>query len=232
MSYFRHHHDGSAASTSVPSRLGDRLPPLPDGPPFDLLDWYPKYQSCQAYFLGYAQHTTAAQTLAAFLNIKLPFQRTPSPGPPLSGGGASSFRSPSMHQHAQATSLTPYVRRLVATGQDSAGVLHGLFGDDWQSGIGPLHEVERRNFLFSAKSDNWNAVKASYDMSPDETVPFLAPLTTATEAEIAAAERSWSAWMAMQDWMMGPRAPPSAGMNDGSAAATVSSPRVKRENMD
>jgi hypothetical protein len=36
--------------------------------------------------------------------------------------------------------LTPqYLRRLVATGMDFPGVLHGFFGDDWAAGVGPLH---------------------------------------------------------------------------------------------
>jgi len=62
-------------------------------------------------------------------------------------------------------------------------------------------------------------VKQSYDMSPEETVPFLGPLREASEKEIQAAEAGWSEWLAMQDWMLGPRAP-----------ETMSSPaRVRRE---
>jgi hypothetical protein len=103
--------------------------------------------------------------------------------------------------------LLPYVRRLVATGFDGTPILHGFFGDDWPDGIGPFHEVERRNFLFAAKSDNWLKVKNSYDMADGQTVPFLRPLQHVTEKEIQAAESTWSEWLAMQDWMLGPRAP-------------------------
>jgi hypothetical protein len=120
--------------------------------------------------------------------------------------------------HAEAVSLIPYIRRLVATGNDTVGILHGFFGDDWVRGVGALHEIERRNYLFAAKSTSWMKVKQAYDMSVDETIPFLSPLKDATEKEIQNAENTWSEWLAMQDWMIGPRAPD--GMNR---------PRVKRE---
>jgi hypothetical protein len=90
---------------------------------------------------------------------------------------------------------------------DFPGVLHGFFGDDWAAGIGPLHEQERRNYLFAAKSGGWAGVKKDYDILPLETVPFLRPLQGALELEIETAERSWSEWLAMEDWMVGPRAP-------------------------
>jgi hypothetical protein len=99
----------------------------------------------------------------------------------------------------------------VVTGLDFPGVLHGFFGDDWASGIGPLHEQERRNFLFAAKSGGWAEVKRSYDIAPFETVPFLRPLQGVVEPELVAAEKSWSEWLAMEDWMVGPRTPPSGG---------------------
>lgn len=124
--------------------------------------------------------------------------------------------------HPSAVSLTPYIRRLVATGQDSDGVLHGFFGDDFKKGIGELHEIERRNYLFAAKSTSWMKVKQAYDMSPEETCPFLHPLRDATEVEIQAAESTWSEWLAMQDWMLGPRSP----------EAMKRSPRVKREQQE
>ena len=50
-------------------------------------------------------------------------------------------------------------------------------------------------------------MKRDYDMLPLETVPFMRPLQRATGAEIEAAERSWSQWLAMEDWMVGPRVP-------------------------
>ena len=98
--------------------------------------------------------------------------------------------------------LIPYLRRLVVTGLDFPGVLHGFFGDDWATGVGPLHEQERRNYLFAAKSGGWASVKRDYD-----TLPFMRPLQAPVIAEIVAAEKSWSEWLAMEDWMVGPRAP-------------------------
>jgi hypothetical protein len=131
----------------------------------------------------------------------------------------SPFSNNNNAAQAQAVSLIPYIRRLIATGHDTPGVLHGFFGDDWAKGIGALHEIERRNYLFAAKSTSWLKVKQAYDMSPEETCPFLSPLKDATEIEIQAAESTWSEWLAMQDWMLGPRSPDTM----------KGSPRVKRE---
>lgn len=114
--------------------------------------------------------------------------------------------------------LVPYVRRLVATGFDTPAVLHGFFGDDWTEGVGPIHETERRNYLFAAKSDTWLKVKANYDMADGQTVPFLRPLQGVTEKEIVNAEANWSEWLAMQDWMLGPRAPPGVSDSRGLGA--------------
>ena len=115
--------------------------------------------------------------------------------------------SPSQPANYTSVSLVPYLRRLVVTGLDFPGVLHGFFGDDWAAGVGPLHEQERRNYLFAAKSGGWASVKRDYDMLPLETVPFMRPLQGPVIAEIEAAEKSWSEWLAMEDWMVGPRAP-------------------------
>ncbi|KAI9835648.1 MAG: hypothetical protein M1838_005234 [Thelocarpon superellum] len=194
---------------------------------FDIFDWYPHHQSCQRYFLDHAQHSAPVQAVASFINITLPFQRQPTPvlsytstsrspgfplgpaspaGPaPLSGGGAP-VSLPNTAA-GQGVSLIPYLRRLVVTGLDLPGVLHGFFGDDWAKGVGALHEQERRNYLFAAKSGGWAAVKKDYDILPLETVPFLRPLRGPTDAEIEAAEKTWSEWLAMEDWMVGPRAP-------------------------
>jgi len=107
-------------------------------------------------------------------------------------------------------------------------VLHGFFGDQWAQGIGPLHEIERRNYLFAAKSSSWLKVKSEYDMGPHETIPFLKPLKDVTEMEIAEAETSWSEWLAMQDWMVGPRAP-----REAQQSRSQHNPmEVKREPMD
>lgn len=180
---------------------------------FDIFEWYPRYQSCQRYFLDHAQHSVPVQALSAFLNIRLPFQRQPNPV--FNSSSPSSASSSGDQTPAAGTpppgppsvSLIPYIRRLVATGMDFPGVLHGFFGDDWSSGIGPLHEQERRNYLFAAKSGGWASVKKDYDIPPQETIPFLRPLQGPLDAEIEAAERSWSEWLAMEDWMVGPRAP-------------------------
>jgi hypothetical protein len=204
-------------------------PPPPHTPPsaraddssFDIFVWHPKYASCQRYFLDHAQHSGPVQAVCAFLNIHLPYQRHPPTSssavipPPQAaaargvGAGPSSIGGPATlpFQPAPAISLTPYIRRLVVTGLDFPGVLHGFFGDDWAAGIGPLHEQERRNYMFAAKSGGWGSVKNAYDMLPLETVPFLRPLQGVVEAEVVAAEKSWSEFMAFEDWMIGPRAP-------------------------
>lgn len=211
--------------------------------PFDILEWYPKFQSCHRYFMDQAQHSLPVQSLAAFVNILLPCQKQPihttssSSSSPRSGvpmgipppirpqGGF--FSGPSPITNIQTASLVPYIRRLVATGFDQPGVLHGFFGDDWREGIGPLHEIERRNYLFASKSGSWLEVKSSYDMSPSESIPFMKPLQNATEKEILAAEANWSDWLAMQDWMVGPRAPSGLDTSQG-----LRSPRIKREPRD
>lgn len=147
-------------------------------------------------------------------------------------GGQVQQQQQQQQQHTSVT-LTPYIRRLVATGFDIPGVLHGFFGDDWAVGVGPLHEAERRNYLFAAKSDNWAKVKASYDMDGEQMVPFLKPLQNVSEKEIEGAETSWSEWLAMQDWMLGPRAPVDVeGRGEPSDQRLYGShhgPRIKRE---
>ncbi|EED23690.1 conserved hypothetical protein [Talaromyces stipitatus ATCC 10500] len=186
-----------------------------DDSSFDIFEWYPRYQSCQRYFVDYAQHSVPVQALSAFLNIQLPFQKQSFPvfnsSTPAAGSVPSSANQTMTgslaSSAASSISLIPYIRRLVATGMDFPGVLHGFFGDDWTAGVGPLHEHERRNYLFAAKSGGWAAVKKDYDMGPAETVPFLRPLQGPIDSELEAAERSWSEWLAMEDWMVGPRFP-------------------------
>lgn len=138
------------------------------------------------------------------MNIQLPCEKTQLGTSASSGdGGGGAPRG--------TVALVPYVRRLVATGFDTPSILHGFFGDDWSEGIGPIHETERRNYLFAAKSETWLKVKANYDMENGQVVPFLRPLQGVTEKEIVNAETNWSDWLAMQDWMLGPRAPPGEG---------------------
>ncbi|RVX73746.1 hypothetical protein B0A52_02636 [Exophiala mesophila] len=189
----------------------------PPNPQFDIISWYPKYQSCQRYFLDHAQHEPLVQAFASFINILLPFQRQPAPV--FSSVGSRSgrarhdkdpARAPSSSADlaaASAVSLIPYLRRLVVTGMDVPQVLHGFFGDDWRAGIGPQREQERRNYLFAAKSGGWDAVKKDYDMHPLETVPFMRPLFDPTDGELDAAEKTWSEWLCLKDWMIGSRAP-------------------------
>ncbi|KAL5371671.1 hypothetical protein DPSP01_014096 [Paraphaeosphaeria sporulosa] len=152
--------------------------------PLDILEWYPAYQSCQRYFLNHAQHDYAVQAVTALINIRLPFQWVAMPVTPSAGAMAynlplqrqssiTNFRS----QSAPAwVSLVPYIQRLVVTGMDKEGIMHGFFGEDWKKGIGHIHEHERRNYMFAAKSVGWAHVRYMYDISSYESVPFMTPL--------------------------------------------------------
>ncbi|KAH6645724.1 hypothetical protein BKA67DRAFT_595889 [Truncatella angustata] len=167
----------------------------------NIADWYPYYQSCQNHFLAIAQHTNHVQILAASINIRLPLQ---------------------ILQLSNARDiLTIYIRRLVATGLDTYSILNLFFGHDWPMGIGHIHEIERRHYLLAAKSASWLEVKSYYDMGDGQSIPYLRPLQNVTEEEIVAAESAWSAWLAMQDWMLGPRSP---WAKDAMAAGEVYSP--------
>ena len=217
----------SAANSNSTTRADDSS--------FDIFVWHPKYASCQRYFLDHAQHSGPVQAVSAFLNIHLPYQRDPptnsstvvspmrSTDPGVGLSNASSIGGPSTlpFPPAPSISLTPYIRRLVVTGLDFPGVLHGFFGDDWAAGIGPLHEQERRNYMFAAKSGGWSSVKNAYDMAPLETVPFLRPLQGVVEPEVVAAEKSWSEFMAFEDWMIGPRAPAGNRQAGGNGAGNT-----------
>ncbi|EME44460.1 hypothetical protein DOTSEDRAFT_80178 [Dothistroma septosporum NZE10] len=214
---------------------GDPAPPSMDSSNFDILEWHPAYQSCQRFFIDHAQFEPATQAVCALINIRLPFQwlsipitssATPpstSRGPQTSsnfdfnafsrqqreGGhgpyGRSSDRPPNF------VSPVPYIRRLVVTGFDKPAILHGFFGDEYVKGVMPHVECERRNYLFAAKHGGWRSCKKQYDNGSggggDETVPFMKPLDEAKMEELTAAEKAWSKWLAMEDWMVGPRAP-------------------------
>ncbi|KAK5107905.1 hypothetical protein LTR62_000565 [Meristemomyces frigidus] len=221
-------------SDNLPEQLA---PLMTHDPNFDILDWHPAYQSCQKYFLDYAQHEPATQALCALINIKLPFQwlNTPvySSTPPQSSASNNQFNfggypirpngvnSPHRSRHSQPltfVSLVPYIRRLVVTAFDKPPILHGLFGDDYPRGVLPHIDCERRNYLFAAKHGGWRTCKKQYDEGSggggvgagDETVPFMKPLDQAKIEELNAAEKAWSSWLAMEDWMVGPRAPEEA----------------------
>ncbi len=201
-----------AESPSSPSRMPD----------FDIFEWHVAYQSCQRFFLDHAQHESGPQAICALMNICLPFQWMQNPvtnssGPLPHSSGPAAYNmhwprhGPLMNAQGQPVpawvSLIPYIRRLIVTGFDTTGCLLGFFGEDWRKGVGPLVEIERRNYLFAAKSGGWEKCKVQYDMSPHETVPFIKPLQGPHLLEIEAAERTWSHWLAMEDWMVGPRAP-------------------------
>lgn len=205
---------GPSADAPRPSMIGD--------PQFDIFEWHPAYQSCQRYFLDHAQHDGSVQAVAALVNICLPFQWSTNPtvsssglAPLGTGPGAYpaswSRQGPTPHIPRPGApvwvSLVPFIRRLVVTGFDKDGILHGFFGDEWRKGVGPVQECERRNYLFAAKSVGWAKVKYQYDISPQETVPFMKPLQNVQLEEIVAAETAWGEWLAMEDWMVGPRAP-------------------------
>lgn len=134
------------------------------------------------------------QSVAAFINIRLPCQRAPE-------AGLSTQQSPPY------VSLRPFVRRLIVTAQDSPVTMRAFFGDDWEAGVGCIYKQERVNYLFTAKSSGWADTKTAYDIQPDEQTPFLRPLRDPSEEEIRAAEARWSEWLAMEDWMVGARSP-------------------------
>ncbi|QUC18950.1 uncharacterized protein UV8b_03191 [Ustilaginoidea virens] len=172
---------------------------------YGIIAWYPKFQSCHRFFVEHAQHTEPVQAVAAWVNIRLPFQQT-TDNVVGAAPTQNEWKSSAVAVNLRAT-LVPYIRRLVVTGFDNPATLYGFFGEDWTEGIGPIHEAERRNYLFAAKSETWLEVKRDYDMDDGQAVPFLRPLIGVTENEIVNAEARWSDWLAMQDWMLGPRAP-------------------------
>ena len=171
----------------LPASMEEREASSPEIAPVDPTGWFPYYTACLQHFVNHSQHSLAVQSMAALVNIRLPCQRA--------------------SQSSSSVSLRPYIRRLIVTGQDTASVLHAFFGDDWVAGVGCLCKEERLNYLFTAKSSGWTGTKQAYDIQPDELVPVLRPLREATEEELRAAEARWSEWLAMEDWMVGPRSP-------------------------
>lgn len=171
-------------------------------------EWFPIYQSCMEHFLNVAQHQPLVQSLATHINILLPYQRV------------ASAHSPASNNHTQPQthpfSLHPYIRRLVVTATDTPTIMQELFGANWLQGVGTILSQERVNYLFAAKSSGWLKTKAQYDILPYETVPFLRPLRDPQEDELAAAEARWSEWLAMEDWMVGPRSPFGEDMSENS----------------
>lgn len=197
----------SGLAVDVDMNANQEQPSKPDGTPgadfatINPHDWHPHYMACLQYFVDQSQHSTPVQSVAAFLNIRLPCQYSSNPV----------FRLSDAQAKAQAPvsfiSLRPYIRRLIVTGHDSPLVLSTLFGENWQAGVGCIFKQERVNYLFTAKSGGWASTKAAYDMLPDEHTPFLRALRDPMEDELREAENRWSEWLAMEDWMVGPRSP-------------------------
>ncbi|KAB8213950.1 hypothetical protein BDV33DRAFT_196506 [Aspergillus novoparasiticus] len=155
----------------------------------DLNEWYPRYWACMQHFLSQGQHSPQVQSLAAFVNIRLPYQRSTVP---VIGFPAPQNMDSGVEGTYNAPSLRPFIRRLIVTGYDTPSVLQAFFGDDWQAGVGCVCKQERINYLFTAKSGGWTSTKAAYDMLPDEQTPFLRPLRDATEEELRIAESRWT----------------------------------------
>lgn len=187
----------------------EHLSKPPGGPGADFAsvnphEWHPHYMACLQYFVDQSQHSPMVISVAAFLNIRLPCQHLSNPVFRLSNAQANRQQaSPS----ASFVSLRPYVRRLIVTGHDSPSILCAFFGENWQAGVGCIFRQERVNYLFTAKSGGWASTKTAYDILPDEHTPFLRALRDPMEDELREAESRWSDWLAMEDWMVGPRSP-------------------------
>src|SRR6201986_553196 len=78
----RHPSNGGASAAENRDQHSQAPAPVPgsiEDPHFDLIGWHPVYQSCQRYFVNHAQHSGLVQAVAAFVNIRLPFQWTSNP---------------------------------------------------------------------------------------------------------------------------------------------------------
>ncbi|KAF9892828.1 hypothetical protein FE257_000417 [Aspergillus nanangensis] len=170
----------------------------------NLHTWHPQYMECVRFFLDHGQHTVPVQSLSAFINLRLPYQRVENP---VVRSSTSTITTTTTTNTTPPISLRMYVRRLIVTAHDTPLVLSAFFGPNWQAGVGSVCAQERINYLFTAKSEGWVATKAAYDVLPDEQTPFLRPLLDPTEEELRTAESRWSEWLAMEDWMVGPRSP-------------------------
>ncbi|KAJ5469599.1 hypothetical protein N7539_009217 [Penicillium diatomitis] len=177
---------------------------LVDSNHVDTTGWYTHYDNCVQFFINTSQHTPAVQGIAAFLNIRLPYQRSFS----ALSQDQQDFSSSETHQpNRPYVSLRPYMRRMIVTAQDTPPTMSAFFGPDWPAGVGIILKQERLNYLFTAKSGGWAQTKAAYDILPDEQTPFLRPLRDPKEEELRVAEARWSEWLAMEDWMVGARSP-------------------------
>ena len=122
-------------------------------------------------------------------------------------------------------SLIPYIRRLVVTAHTAPTILHGLFGSQYPAGILPLLEIERRNYLFTARSAGWAETKRKYDEPGGQHCTFLSPLESLDGDEMEAAEGAWERWMQMETWAGQGRRQTDMSFMDGEMGGV----RVKRE---
>ncbi|PLB52630.1 hypothetical protein P170DRAFT_453943 [Aspergillus steynii IBT 23096] len=171
------------------SMTADAPPTSPEYAQIDVNDWYPRYLGCMRHFLDHAQHSLAVQSLAAFINIRLPCQRLRDP---IVGMSGPQQEQQEQQQPPDQVCLRSYLRRLIVTGNDTPATLQAFFGAEWQAGLDCVWKQERVNYLFSAKSGGWASTKEAYDILPDEQTPFLRPLRAATEEELRVAESRWS----------------------------------------
>lgn len=191
-----------ANQTANAPMLASASVPFLDENQISLNQWHSSHQNCREFFLTQAQFNSQVQRLATLINIRLPFQL------PHNGyAGVIQQQDDKSVSQTYHRSISVFLRRLVVTGLDSSDALRHWFGDEWETGIKPMHQQERMNYLLTSKSGGWIAVKQAYDILPDETVPFVKPLQGVTEDEIRFAENVWSEWLAMEDWMIGPRWP-------------------------
>jgi hypothetical protein len=182
---------------SMSSRISKPINKILAGVPTEDLN----YQACHRFFLDNGQHSPTVKSIASYINILLPCQKKPYPV-------QSSTAAESVDQGVpNAISLIPYIKRLVCTGKDCSETLRSFFGNSWRLGIGFIVNNERRNYLFYSKSTSWAKVKGFYDLPDGQDAPFLEMLQAVQESELLSAEEGWSAWLAQQDWMLGPRAP-------------------------
>ncbi|CAI7673075.1 unnamed protein product [Penicillium pancosmium] len=149
----------------------------------DPTEWLSQYNHCVLYFVHRSQHTLNVQSIAAALNIRLPFHRP--------SNVVAATPSPQLAGQISFVSLRSYIRRLIVTAQDTPVNLRAFFGDNWEAGVGCIYKQERVNYLFAAKSGGWASAKAAYDILPDEQTPFLRPLLGPSDDEIRKAEDNY-----------------------------------------
>jgi hypothetical protein len=111
-------------------------------PRFDVFDWYPKYQSCQQYFLDHSQYSASVQALAAFINILLPFQRSPhsvnsSIGTSHTSASARGQAPRGMHSPTSGSSVPPPCIANTFR-QETCSHWHGLFPASYRASLATI----------------------------------------------------------------------------------------------